>query len=347
MGGVEVALISSIPLLNCKYSLKIIVLGSIDPKMTSNLTDEEKKVFLTYDYPFYLYPVILPKIVRFVALFSPDILVFSLWRASLAALCIRPFCTKTKFYSFVHNTKFSHLFAIFFIRTATKKADIVLTDSVATSNYVIQQFKPNAEVRIVSFLTRATPATITRPAPSINEEVRFMFLGRISRVKNLSCAIESIAYLRNMSIPATLDIYGRDDGSVPELVKLISKLNLQDYVHFKGEASENEKWELFKQYHFYIQLSLSEGMAMSVTEAMQNGLVCIVSPVGEIVNYATDMQSAIFIDIFKGDTWQFDLQKVHQTIYDKSLYLQISQNCHQYFSGKKLYPESLLEQIAL
>jgi glycosyltransferase involved in cell wall biosynthesis len=46
---------------------------------------------------------------------------------------------------------------------------------------------------------------------------------------------------------------------------------------------------------FYLQASLTEGMALSVVEAMQMGLIPAVRPAGEIARYARDGQSAVFL----------------------------------------------------
>lgn len=345
VGGVEVALLSAIPSLAAKYQLRIIVLGDIDPKMIQGLTEEEKTVFEKFSYPLYLYPLVLPKIIRYVLRSKPDILIASLWRAALVALLVRSIRKSGKFYSFVHNTNFPHFLAHFFIKRASQRADAVLTDSYATSEFVQRDFRPAGEVKIVSFLTRRTPELSAIRPPAASEVVTFMYLGRISKTKNLSAAIQAMAVLQSKGIKVSFDIYGRDDdGSVASLVELIRNLGLQEHVHFKGEVSSDQKWNLFNQYHFYIQLSLSEGMAMSVTEAMQNGLVCIVSPVGEIVHYTEDMQSAIIIDIFN-EGWQHSLDKVALAIADAELYKRLSSNSHRRFSQKKLYKESLLEQI--
>jgi glycosyltransferase involved in cell wall biosynthesis len=46
---------------------------------------------------------------------------------------------------------------------------------------------------------------------------------------------------------------------------------------------------------FYLQTSLQEGMAMSVVEAMQLGLVPVVTPVGQIATYCRDGENSILV----------------------------------------------------
>ncbi|WP_439558669.1 glycosyltransferase family 4 protein [Dyadobacter sp.] len=346
IGGVEVALLSAVPALHKQYELTIIVLGKINAEIMSHLSEEEKQVFVPLDYPVPLYPIVLPKIVRTILQTRPDILVCSLWRSSLVGTLCKMADKNIKLYSFIHSTDFPHAFAKQFNKYAVRKADFVLVDSAATKKYVADHFKPKAEIKVVSFLTRSTPSVNKAIAPQTQDNVRFMFLGRINKVKNLPDAIELIKYLHQNNVKAHFDIYGRDDdGTATGLQQIISESDLNTYIQLKGEVTGSQKWEIFPNYHFYLQLSFNEGMAMSVTEAMQNGVVSVVSPVGEIVNYSTDMDSAVFIDVHNPAKKNADFAKVLNVIQNPALYSKLSSNCHANFASKKLYADSLIEQI--
>ncbi|MCF0074496.1 glycosyltransferase family 4 protein [Dyadobacter sp. CY261] len=345
VGGVEVAFISALPALHKKYHLQVIVLGTVNDSMVAHLSAEEKQVFTAFDYPLFLYPVILPKILRKVSEHRPDLLICSLWRASMVGTLVKLGNSRVKFYSFNHSTRFPHFFSSFFTRMAAKTADVILTDGIATSNFVQEKLRPKAPVKIVSFLTQKAPEKITSNIPKPDESVRFMFLGRINKVKNLPLMVSVIETLRGMSIPATLDIYGRNDGDGQEAIERISQANLQEHIRFMGEVPSSQRSDLFHRYHFYLQLSSFEGMAMSVAEAMQHGLVCVVSPVGEIVHYARDMESAIFINIFDEAVWKNDIGKISEVIANPNTYLRISTKCHKNFLSREEYKDSLIEQL--
>lgn len=345
MGGVEVALLSALPALNEKYDLKIVVLGIVSQDLIRNLTEEEKKVFISFNYPLYLYPLVLPRIIKTILAFDADLMVCSLWRASLVGVAVKRINSKVKFFSFNHSTRFPHKLSAYFTRAAAGSADVILTDGVATSKFVQEQLSPDAPIRVVSFLTNPTPQINQARELHPEKEVRFMFLGRINKVKNLPLVIDTIRYLREQGIPATLDVYGRNDGNIDETIAIINMANIQHHIRFKGEIGMEERMALFSQYDFYIQLSAFEGMAMSVAEAMQHGLVCVVSPVGEIVHYAKDMESAIFIDIFSEERRKQDMNKIYEVIRDKALYERISKNCHKNFLQKSQYATSLIAEL--
>lgn len=344
IGGVEVALLSAIPELNRQFELKIMVLGKVNARMIAHLTPEEKSLFCTFGYPLALYPAAIFKMISFILSFSPDLIICSLWRASLLGIIAKKIRPRIKFVSFLHNTAFFHRFDRMLSIAAIQRADVIFTDSNATADFVREKFAPRTRVDVISFFTNRSPAEKT--APSLDPgNVKFMFLGRINAVKNLPMAIDAIEYLRSNGREVTLDIYGRDDGMLPTVLQYINSKKLEDVVRFCGEVNAMQKQQAFGEHHFLIQLSANEGMAMSVAEAMQNGLVCFVTPVGEIPNYAGDMKTAIFADISTPGTFRASLEKLETVLDDPSLYRAISESSYGGFRKVGTYAESLVQQI--
>jgi glycosyltransferase involved in cell wall biosynthesis len=344
IGGVEVALLSALPELNRQFDLKVMVLGSIDPNMTSHLTAGEKACLVPFDYKLVMYPLVISKMIRFILRFDPDIMIGSLWRASLLAIIAKKLRSKLHFISFIHNTAFFHRFDLLFNQAAINYADAIFTDSTATATFVTNRFKPSVPVEVISFFTNASPDFKTAP-PFNNQDVRFMFLGRINTVKNLPLAVDTIRYLADRGYNVSLDIYGRDDGMLESVTEYIRANQLENRVRFLGEVNGSRKLEIFRNYNFLIQLSANEGMAMSVAEAMQNGLACFVSAVGEIPNYATDMKTAIFADISTTEAFGESLKKLESVIADPDLYDLISSNSYEGFKTVGTYSESLIHGI--
>ena len=344
IGGVEVALLSALPELNKQFDLKVMVLGTIDPNMTSHLSPEEKACLVPFDYKLVMYPVIISKMIRFILRFEPDVMICSLWRASLLGIIVKKLRPQLRFIAFIHNTAFFHRFDLLFSQAAIQYADSVFTDSRATATFVAERFTPSVPVEVVSFFTSHSPDFKSAP-PLDNQEVRFMFLGRINTVKNLPLAIDTIRYLADRGYNASLDIYGRDDGMLETVTEYIRANQLENRVRFQGEVNGSRKLEVFRNYNFLIQLSANEGMAMSVAEAMQNGLVCFVTAVGEIPNYATDMKTAIFADISTNEALGASLKKLESVIADPDLYDRISSDSYEGLKTVGTYSESLIHGI--
>lgn len=344
IGGVEVAMLSALPDLNRQFDLKVMVLGSVDSNMTRHLSPEEKACLVPFDYKLTMYPLVIFKMIRFVLNFAPDVMICSLWRASLLGVIAKKLRPKLRFVSFIHNTAFFHRLDLLFSQAAIRNADSIFTDSRATADFVARRFMPSVPVEVISFFTSHSPDFKAAP-PLNNQDVRFMFLGRINAVKNLPLAVDTIQYLADRGYNASLDIYGRNDGMLETVTEYIRANQLQSRARFLGEVNGSQKLELFRNYNFLIQLSTNEGMAMSVAEAMQNGLVCFVTPVGEIPNYAADMKTAIFADISTTEALGNSLKKLESVIADPELYARISSDSYEGFKTVGTYSESLIRGI--
>ncbi|GGM74241.1 hypothetical protein GCM10010967_02240 [Dyadobacter beijingensis] len=344
IGGVEVALISGIPALFEKYDLTVLVLGTVDQKMVSHLTEPQKACIHAFDYPLWSYPVTLFKVLRFIGRIRPDVMISSLWRASMVGTLAKRRWPNIRFISFVHSSTFFHKLDKMFTVSALKHSDYIFTDCSATSEFVEKEYAPDRNIAVISFFTQKSPDHKSNP-PLTKLEARFMFLGRLSQVKNLNLAADTIKYLRDRGIDAKLDLYGREDGALQSLNEQIKAHQLENVIKYEGGLNIAQKQKAFQQYHFLIQLSSNEGMAMSVAEAMQNGLVCFVTPVGEIRHYAGDMDTALFADIWDPEKWRQSLEKLENCIRNPDIYQQISANSFRHFQRVELYSESLCKTI--
>ena len=348
-GGVEVALLSAVPALCHSYELKVVVLGKVNQGLIANFTPSERKVFQEFDSPLYLFPFKIPSIVRYINRFSPDIVVSSLWKGSLMGALLKKRMPGVRFCAFIHSTKFFHVLDAFCTGLALRRADEVFVDAVSTAEFVKARLTSAVQVKVVSFLTHPTPQSNPRlgTGRKMGEtNVRFLFLGRIYRVKNLPVAIEVIRSLHEQGIRATLDVYGRAGEDYARSCEKVKALHLEGLVTFKGEIDLRDRFALFKDYDFLIQLSAFEGMAMSVAEAMQNGLVPFVTAVGEIPHYAQDDKSALFAEIENDRVAKISLQKLTRVIKDAALYERISRDAFQVFCGQKSYADSLMECLS-
>ncbi|UCJ06329.1 glycosyltransferase family 4 protein [Chitinophaga pendula] len=340
----EVAFLSSLPALNKTFDLRVIVLGKITPGLEATISEEDRACLYSFDYALWLLPACLYRVLSFALKFRPEILICSLWRSSLMGTFIKRFMPRTHFISFIHNTFFFHKLDAFFTKSAIRAADSIFVDAISTADFVKNIHQVEAPVCVISFLKTST-GSYQRKSPVFAQEVKFLSLSRINKVKNIPAAVELIHMLRQQGINARFDIYGRDDGDIENVQNTIGRLQLQDVVHIKGEVRPDLANKLFEQYDFFLQLSVVEGMAMSVAEAMQNGLVCIVTPVGEIKNYSRDMESAIWADVADGKSMQAVVSKVMKVIADTGLYSQISENSHAKFENALEYKSSLISNI--
>ena len=115
-------------------------------------------------------------------------------------------------------------------------------------------------------------------------------------------------------------------------------MGLMDNVFFLGPATSSELEVNAYKATFYLQTSLCEGMGMSVVEAMQMGLIPVVTPVGEIPAYCTHDFNALIV---KSD--QRVVENVREILSCDKKYQNIRQNAIATWKDAPLYVDSVLQ----
>ena len=176
--------------------------------------------------------------------------------------------------------------------------------------------------------------SVTPHSPTKN----FIFWGRLHKHKGLEQSIKIFYDIKGDFPDARFTIIGPDGGMKKKLLELTKHLNLTDSVSFVGEKTFSEIKTLAGNASFYIQTSILEGMAMSVVEAMQLGLIPIVTPVGEIKNYCKDNFNAIFASNNHSPNDQ-----VLKLYSDKEIFEQTRKNAIDTWLEQKIYSDSLMD----
>ncbi len=107
---------------------------------------------------------------------------------------------------------------------------------------------------------------------------KFIFVGSLSTGKRPLFAIKLIEALMGKGIPVKLEIYG--SGVLNnELQEYITTRNLEPFVSLMGSIRLEELKEVYKDSHFLILASQSEGWPKAVAEAMFFGCIPIATGV--------------------------------------------------------------------
>jgi glycosyltransferase involved in cell wall biosynthesis len=231
------------------------------------------------------------KTARALAAEQPDLLIVSLWRSALAGLLVRLLRPRTRMVVFLHNSVDAHAADFVLTRLAIAFAHEVWADSEASVNRRFRRpLRP--KVRTISFLARAlVPDERAKPvAPT------FAFWGRLSAQKDLPRALRLFARVRERHPEARYLIIGPEGDDTERVKATIETLGLAASVQWLGPMAFDDIVRRVQPCCFYLQTSRYEGMAMSVVEAMQLGLVPVVSPVGEIACYCLADVNAVVVD---------------------------------------------------
>lgn len=120
---------------------------------------------------------------------------------------------------------------------------------------------------------------------SFRRPLRLLSVGRITPIKRLERAIESVALLRERRISAQLTFIGAptqsgDDAYETELHVLVSRLGLQKEIMFAGTVSYAHIQEQYWHSDISINLCPTGGLDKAVLESMAAGVPVMVSNEG-------------------------------------------------------------------
>ena len=220
---------------------------------------------------------------------APAVLVVSLWRSCIVGVSLKLLRPRLRLVLFLHLPNDVHLLDKFFTRAAARLSCRVWADSHETLSNRLPGLAAE-KGRVISFVTAclaALPRHAVRP--------QFVFWGRIHAQKGLQHALRIFAGVQRQWPSAQFLVIGPDGGDLSRVCNLVTSQGLGDAVQFLGGMDFAEIQALAGSASFYLQTSELEGMAMSVVEAMQLGLVPVVTPVGEIAHYARQGENAVVV----------------------------------------------------
>ena len=159
--------------------------------------------------------------------------------------------------------------------------DMAVVTNYQDRDYIVETGKVKSEK--VKVIPNFVDTSMFRPLEREKIKDRVVFVGRLSREKNLSNLVKACA-----KAGKGIDIYGEGDMR-DELETLGREVGAS--INFKGIVPNTVLAETFNSYRNYAIVSFSEGMPKSLIEAMACGLVCIgtdVQGINEIIQHGVN-----------------------------------------------------------
>lgn len=301
MGGVETAVFSAYENINrvhCDFNIIIIEKNA---GVIANANDS----FLRLNTSL-INPMVFVKFIRVIYREKPDIVVCSLWKSVLlglfAKLLFIPLKKKPRFVMIRHSTRYAHLVDKIINKLGYNYFDEVFFDSYITKEKCLQQERIRKDGAVISFLTKKL-----KPKDySFNSDVfRFVFIGRLHSIKNIISSLKFIRFLKDLNVNVRFDIYGPDEGELKTIKNFMETHRLENNVKYRGSVENKEIELVLSKYDFFLQMSRQEGMAMSVVEALQVGVIPCVTNVGEISSYCNDGTNSFLFDSKQTDNEEY------------------------------------------
>lgn len=267
-----------------------------------------------------------------IIIWQPDILIVSLWRSCFVLLLVKLFCPRIRFVLFLHFPKDVHFLDRLLTRLTAKFAHQIWADSDATLLRRLPEL-PSTTGKVISFVTHRIAACKRKD----NKPV-FIFWGRIHSQKKIERALTIFANIHSVYQESSFIVIGPDGGELPRIRELVCNIGIEGAVKFTGEMDFGGIKKLAEDASFYLQTSELEGMAMSVVEAMQLGLVPVVTPVGEIGTYCQHEKNSLLIT-----SDQDTVEDVLNLLNNPQQYEQIREKAIATWENKPLYSESVVQ----
>ena len=139
-----------------------------------------------------------------------------------------------------------------------------------------------------------TAAFAYRDPPAISGKARIMALGRLSPEKGFAVLLEAMALLRDRGVEAELKIVG-DGPTRGDLESQIAALGLGDRVTWAGELPPAEVSRELAASDIFCMAYFSEGLPISIMEAMAVGVPVVSTWIAGIPELARDGETALTV----------------------------------------------------
>jgi len=202
------------------------------------------------------------------------------------------------------NTMWDKFFGPFLEKIIVKlHSSVIHTVSEATKDDLL---KIGAK-KPIYVIHNALPFIETKNVPI--EPLQILYLGRLVFYKNIEVVIKSIKILRETFPKIKFLVVG--DGPYKEnLVKLVSQLNLQENVVFKGYVSEDEKNLLLSSSQALVFPSLCEGFGMVILEAFAQKKPAIVSQVRPMSDIVENKKNGLVVPPNNENEWAKAIESI-------------------------------------
>lgn len=139
---------------------------------------------------------------------------------------------------------------------------------------------------------------MARPAfelPATLDRLRVLMLGNMGyRTKGYDVMLRAAARLRKVGGEVEFHIAGRQDDA-KEFFRERTRLGLDDLVFYRGETNWPD--DFLRSGHVFLLASRAEGMPNALLEAMDLGLPCIATRVGDVARFAKDKVHLRIVEI--------------------------------------------------
>lgn len=223
-------------------------------------------------------PIIIVKLVFLFQKVKPELIINSMYKADILTY-FSCFCFKAKIISIQHDMIQLNPLITWIKQKALKKTDKIIAISNCVKDFLINYFKTDPS-KIEIIYNGVDFNYFSKYHKSSKEWVPvFGTIARLDKVKGHIYLFEAIKKIRDKNIGKPKFIFV-GDGSEKEKINFFIKNNRLENIEMVGE--KKEIGEYMRKIDVFILPSLSEGLGVSIIEALTAGKLVIASNIGGI-----------------------------------------------------------------
>lgn len=201
-----------------------------------------------------------------------------------------------------------------------KKYDVIIALTPHEKNVFLEKFGvENKRIVVIPNGIQAIPYLSNSKG---TETLTVLYVGRISREKNVLLLVKAMNYVQIKNAAVKLVVAGPDEGLVGGLKQYSAKNNIN--FNYLGSVSEEAKYSLYDNCTIFVNPSLYEGFGISLMEAQAFGKPCVITGNGGQLWSAPPGQTSLHV---KPDPVAMG-RTISLLLSDKLLYKMLSDNAY-------------------
>lgn len=178
-----------------------------------------------------------------------------------------------------------------FVRHELEKCDVV----VALTDSWMRFFKDNVGIEQVVVVPNIVESPVQLQQTVNDGRLRMLFLGLLSPQKGVFDLLE-VCFKYKTELEDKVELHIGGNGDSKKLIEEIENKGLNKFVFYEGWVSGDVKQRLLNSSDIFILPSYTEGLPISLLEAMSYKLPIISTPVGGIPEIVKDGENGLLIE---------------------------------------------------
>lgn len=181
------------------------------------------------------------------------------------------------------------------VKCAFASARMILCQGRAWQQFAVEMmgFTPEAAPIIPNWTAGRELLEVGRARAARSGAPRVLFVGWLDREKGIAELLEACASLAQQH---RFTLYLAGEGNMSQAAReFVAAHHLTDVVHFCGWVQQPDLREHYQNADIFVLPSWSEGLPVSLIEAMAAALAVVITPVGNVRDAVEDGTSALLV----------------------------------------------------